>query len=253
MYSTSALIVTGTANQPHNHHFPLPAVDFCPVFNSSILVNVSLLDHYNNPSSPMPPHPNLHGRPPNHDLDELEPGMQNLAVQEPVSYPPYNDFQPFIPYPQQTAFPTLNPNIVNPANGYPYSYPTMRYSAHSDYASTQTSPQMPSSPYAPRMDQMWNSPPMSPAMGFPPQGSMIESYGGQGYYPPPQSSWGHASSAWNSRPPRNPIPTPLRSGTFNRMSWSGPSKQDAKTKERKAYHPKPPANRSEWVMWVGNV
>lgn len=40
----------------------------------------------------------------------------------------------------------------------------------------------------------------------------------------------------------------------NRMSWSGPTVGDnQRERERKAYHPQPPARRSDWVMWVGNV
>lgn len=46
----------------------------------------------------------------------------------------------------------------------------------------------------------------------------------------------------------------------NRMSWSGPSRgppplasQTDKAKERRPYHPQPPARRSDYVMWVGNV
>lgn len=46
----------------------------------------------------------------------------------------------------------------------------------------------------------------------------------------------------------------------NRQSWAGPSRpvvnespEKEDTRERKAYHPQPPARRSDWVMWVGNV
>lgn len=49
---------------------------------------------------------------------------------------------------------------------------------------------------------------------------------------------------------RGRLSIPGSSGqTFNRMTWSGPDK----ARERKAYHPQPPTNRSDWVMWVGNV
>ena len=57
-------------------------------------------------------------------------------------------------------------------------------------------------------------------------------------------------------------PSPFNS-QFNRTSWSGPSRPTVRTsaespdreneRERRAYHPQPPARRSDWVMWVGNV
>ncbi|RSH90889.1 hypothetical protein EHS25_010065 [Saitozyma podzolica] len=59
----------------------------------------------------------------------------------------------------------------------------------------------------------------------------------------PRGSW---------KPP--PPPPPQRQA--NRMSWSGPSRGPnipVDDRLRKAYHPQPPAKRSDWVMWVGNV
>lgn len=190
--------------------------------------------------------------------------MQGLDVRAHVPYSAYSEFQPFIPYANQSSFPTLNSNInpINPSNAYPYSYGSLPYAAQSDYTSNQTSPLMPSSPYPPSMGNMWSNPPLSPAMSYNQSGQShigtIEPYGQarQGYYPTPLSNWcgpGQGTPTWGSRPPRNSIPTPARSGTFNRMSWSGPSKQEEKFRERKAYHPQPPANRTDWVMWVGNV
>jgi hypothetical protein len=188
--------------------------------------------------------------------------MQALELPTHSPYSPYSDFQPFIPYPNQSTFPTLNPNMgpIDPSNGYPYSYRSIPYMAHSAYTSNQTSPLMPSSPYAPSTGNLWPNPPLSPAMGYNQslQGHMGEPYGHarQGYPSTPPPNWGgpqQACPAWGSRLPRNSIPAPVRSGTFNRMSWSGPSKQEEKARERKAYHPQPPANRSDWVMWVGNV
>jgi len=58
-------------------------------------------------------------------------------------------------------------------------------------------------------------------------------------------------------------PYPQSDPQANRLSWSGPSRLEPRTgddspdkekeRERKAYHPQPPARRSDWVMWVGNV
>ena len=37
------------------------------------------------------------------------------------------------------------------------------------------------------------------------------------------------------------------------LGTSSQSKPNARTLVRKSYHPNPPSNRSEWVMWAGNV
>lgn len=56
---------------------------------------------------------------------------------------------------------------------------------------------------------------------------------------------------------RNVLPQSPKAPRAHRMSFSGPSQALAdltdKERERKAYHPQPPARRSDWVMWVGNV
>lgn len=56
----------------------------------------------------------------------------------------------------------------------------------------------------------------------------------------------------NALPPQSP-----KASRAHRTSFSGPSQALAdltdKERERKAYHPQPPARRSDWVMWVGNV
>jgi hypothetical protein len=61
---------------------------------------------------------------------------------------------------------------------------------------------------------------------------------------PPMATQGfqqHRASYADQRPPAN------------RMAWTGQAGGDQKDRERKAYHPQPPARRSDWVMWVGNV
>lgn len=64
---------------------------------------------------------------------------------------------------------------------------------------------------------------------------------------PPQTFQHRAS--WTGAQNRPPF-----ANTPNRMSWSGPAVGDSqRDRERKAYHPQPPARRSDWVMWVGNV
>jgi hypothetical protein len=59
---------------------------------------------------------------------------------------------------------------------------------------------------------------------------------------PSQGFQQHRASFSEQRPP-----------AANRMSWTGQVAGDQKDRERKAYHPQPPARRSDWVMWVGNV
>lgn len=86
-------------------------------------------------------------------------------------------------------------------------------------------------------------------------------------YPHPQGphSGGASSVGWGNLPP-NPvsldskrpsvsIPTDDhgKSSSHGRPPQSHAQAQSAHDKERKEYHPQPPARRSEWVMWVGNV
>jgi len=64
----------------------------------------------------------------------------------------------------------------------------------------------------------------------------------------------------NSRPPMVPQGFQQHRTSFaeqrppaNRAAWTGQAVGDQRDRERKAYHPQPPARRSDWVMWVGNV
>jgi hypothetical protein len=57
----------------------------------------------------------------------------------------------------------------------------------------------------------------------------------------PQGVQQHRTSFAEQRPPAN------------RAAWTGQAMGDQRDRERKAYHPQPPARRSDWVMWVGNV
>lgn len=173
------------------------------------------------------------------DPDDLINSVQHMAIHE-DGYSPQYSFQPFIPY--QTP-----PPQYMPQHGYQYGYNSSPYQDNrAFFTPSQHSPQIPSSPYAPPPGAMWNSPPMSPAIGTidSRRASAMDDYGRQAFYP----QWNNAASG-SYRPPRGPMTGPPRPA--NRMSWSGPSKD--KLAERKAYHPQPPANRSDWVMWVGNV
>lgn len=62
--------------------------------------------------------------------------------------------------------------------------------------------------------------------------------------------------SWNGPPSRRqdihlPVSGPVRQFPQPQTDFVAPENEE--TKERKAYHPQPPARRSDWVMWVGNV
>jgi len=57
----------------------------------------------------------------------------------------------------------------------------------------------------------------------------------------PQGFQQHRASYSEQKPPTS------------RTAWTGQVVGDQRDRERKAYHPQPPARRSDWVMWVGNV
>lgn len=61
----------------------------------------------------------------------------------------------------------------------------------------------------------------------------------------PQPSWPPSVSVPSVRPPQSSAPGD--EGPKSPPHAGGPER------ERKDYHPQPPARRSEWVMWVGNV
>lgn len=112
-----------------------------------------------------------------------------------------------------------------------------------------------------------------PRQGWPPSGpsSPYAYYPPYQHQPPPPRGYQNQHQRPPPRdyhPPRPPLPPQNFSqhrGSWagpdqrpppanqNRMSWSGQAGGDSKDRERKAYHPQPPARRSDWVMWVGNV
>ena len=110
------------------------------------------------------------------------------------------------------------------------------------YASTPlsawTSPSA-SSPYAfytPRSQQF-------PMM----QGRPAQEAWPSGNPPAPAQMYPHPGSFQSSHHQASRIPRPSRA--VPRTEAESPERG----RERKAYHPQPPARRSDWVMWVGNV
>jgi hypothetical protein len=102
---------------------------------------------------------------------------------------------------------------------------------------------------------------------YPPHGQWVGPSSPYNYYPPYQQQQ-HPPPPPRDYHPNRPGPPPQgypqNRGAWtehrppaaqpNRMSWSGQiGGGDHKDRERKAYHPQPPARRSDWVMWVGNV
>lgn len=65
--------------------------------------------------------------------------------------------------------------------------------------------------------------------------------------PPPTLNTGQISRSI-SEPARSDAPS-----SPSVLSRTGSGRQPPPPSTRKAYHPNPPANRSEWVMWAGNV
>lgn len=131
----------------------------------------------------------------------------------------------------------------NPAFSPRPAYPTYTHSPYapsSSYAPSQspypTSP-VPQSPYIPHIQQSpfipyqhW-TPPMSPVQRRP-------------------ETWQYTPPAQFYTPYQPQFETPPQKFR-NRESWNGPKQEP--DRERKPYHPLPPAKRSDWVMWVGNV
>ncbi|KAI0074053.1 hypothetical protein K474DRAFT_1602181 [Panus rudis PR-1116 ss-1] len=79
------------------------------------------------------------------------------------------------------------------------------------------------------------------------------------FSPPPQSSPSVASSSHppsSFRPEAGPSsgrPPPVSSSAGSAAPGGGHTERIPGGSQRRSYHPNPPAHRSEWVMWAGNV
>lgn len=75
------------------------------------------------------------------------------------------------------------------------------------------------------------------------------------------SDWPRRTSPLVSHQPFNhrgswDPPSPPQQRPASRTSWTGPSRSvnfPGDDRQRTPYHPQPPARRSDWMMWVGNV
>ncbi|ORX37191.1 YT521-B-like domain-domain-containing protein [Kockovaella imperatae] len=143
---------------------------------------------------------------------------------QPMHFPPFPQYPPQIQGHYPIHFPS--PYLLDPSGSGYYSPPS--------YLGGRPSPHQPAFP-----PSTWSSPPMSPVQSY---------YRGHGR---------HQSFAEESPNPAHHPPSSFQPMSSNRpwraperRSWSGPGSERM---ERKAYHPQAPANRSDWVMWVGNV
>ncbi|KAG5646030.1 hypothetical protein DXG03_004632 [Asterophora parasitica] len=188
------------------------------------------------------------------------------------SPPPANSPGPsgsHMPYSARGAFHSLNYPSPLPAYGYP---PPQVYSAsqpmYSQYAHTPYAQQFAPSLDTERQGTWWYMP--HAAAAVPPQqqvDSGSASY--QSHYHMPYVH--HEAEVYSPRapsPPTNssayPPMSPIRQTSPDHLSSSGadpppetstsrPSPPVDRPLVRRSYHPNPPAHRSEWVMWTGNV
>ena len=193
-------------------------------------------------------------------------------------------------YPGRPPVPrSTHTSPLNPSPPYPHHSPSQPYSRPST-AQTQAYGMWASPPMSPVITPMQYG--GMRVVGMPSHSHVGPEFGGErelyygvpsswtppsvpyGFYSPYQQQapkseartrecWPGASPnlAQGSRNSWTGPPRPLPQG--NPLSWSGPSHppfhvraespEKEKEKERKAYHPQPPARRSDWVMWVGNV
>ena len=145
-------------------------------------------------------------------------------------------------FPQQDYTPPIHLSSYPPPILVPYSssYPSS-YLTHGPQLDPNYSSFIPAQPLYPGFPpSAWSSPPMSP---------------NQLYY---RALTRHQTFAEDlplhyAPPSAYPQNFGAKSGfrISNKRSWSGPGRKPER--ERKAYHPQAPVNRSDWVMWVGNI
>ncbi|KAJ6523874.1 hypothetical protein B0H19DRAFT_1085566 [Mycena capillaripes] len=181
--------------------------------------------------------------------DRCEPSQQPGAPSDPSLNEPAESLYATanVPYPQPFAGYQGQYMMLNMAHTPPTPFAYRPYASHRP-PYTSPCPQAPS----PRS----NPPGLPPAFRLPVPTipALHKQQVGDGntlWYVPPQpyplyppSPVGQHPDANSSRPPS----TPSSSGAPS-LAPSGPDKPFV----RRVYHPNPPAHRSEWVMWLGNV
>ncbi|CDO77163.1 hypothetical protein BN946_scf184657.g38 [Trametes cinnabarina] len=227
------------------------------------------------PHSPLPPQTS--GPPHAHSGTLPPPHSASFAGQTP--YSPMRFSTPPFPYPPHSFAPS--PSLYAPSQ-YPSHYP-QHYAqpspeqegqwwylpsqhASGQYESFQSPYAMSYSPIKTREGEQpqyrqQTSPvfPMSPTHASGPSSGPGSSAGGPVPYPPPFSP-SHPQFSYpiqeqspllqRGRPPDPPGPSTVSPVSSSSRPTEERSQQP---RARRPYHPNPPAHRSEWVMWTGNV
>jgi hypothetical protein len=205
---------------------------------------------YQNQTGQFPPRPSyyepsqsdfsietMHGMP---GYPNQNPVPRNVQSVSPLYSGPSN--ASLTPRPYGWGTPPMSPSM---ASG-PYGGMSNRggYASSSNYHPGPQGDYGPSTPMTYNDTSGWMAPAphynyYQPA--FQPQHSQREQHHNPRPPMAPQGFQQHRTSYAEQRPPTN------------RTAWTGQATGDHRDRERKAYHPQPPARRSDWVMWVGNV
>ncbi|KAJ7274010.1 YT521-B-like domain-containing protein [Mycena rebaudengoi] len=161
--------------------------------------------------------------------------------------------------PQSQSHPSAGYAQAHPFNYPPVMSPGYPYAQHPHNPSTSFSP----------------PPPLYPLQGHGYSPAYHPGGGAQDVDPAQQGTWWYvppqpAGPQYQYYPPSHPQPPPPRDGDYlgtpspsygarpspppsSPTHSSGPGGHEARPVVRRPYHPNPPAHRSEWVMWAGNV
>ncbi|KAJ8691693.1 hypothetical protein PTI98_011236 [Pleurotus ostreatus] len=201
------------------------------------------------PGAPPPPLSPQTSNPPSFSGTSQFHSLQYHPHTPPYSYPPQSfpstptHFQPQYPYAQ--AFSTPSPDREHGTWWYVHPHPqTPQYEGHPPYAGHYS---MPYPSLQPDVDQRYsqsNTPASTPSTSGVPFQSTPIPHGESAQ--PPISTLPRSPTSPADPPPLSPAPSSLDSRT-------GPNPLSERHITRRSYHPNPPAHRSEWVMWVGNV
>ena len=264
-------------------HPPLHAVHSLPFAFSRHMVSPIQEENMHHLAYISPPHHapvNQHSAPPVLVPTPLFPPMASTPS------------LPIYPHTLTHTSPPPNPlsvpqHAVSGPSGSAHHSTSMGYRTHPPYAYPPPSSFMPalytSGPHSPpHYSQPYDSPPGQDSQGtwwYPHPGASIAANSSEGMqrefqpqladdYPPPEQPEGEHSGQRNAvpllsepQPTRSPT-TQIRTGrslnTAKHEATQAPSPTSltsprTRNQERRSYHPNPPAERSEWVMWVGNV
>jgi hypothetical protein len=166
------------------------------------------------------------------------------------------------------------------------AYTPMGYTTHPSYVYPPPASFVPAlytyGPHSPHYSRPYDFPPGQESQGtwwYPHPGATVVANSSEGTqhefqpqlvdgYPPPGQPEGEHSGQRNAVPllsetqPTRRTTTQIRTGRFLNAAKqeapqvpppTSPTSPRTRHQERRSYHPNPPANRSEWVMWAGNV